>query len=58
MTFLHVTRLFILKKLIKSWKPECVLNFNMGWRILVSYPEPEESVTCTGARANEIIPNR
>jgi hypothetical protein len=25
----------------KSWKPECVLSFNMGWRILVFYPEPE-----------------
>ena len=25
----------------KSWKPECVLNFNMGWRILVFYPELE-----------------
>jgi hypothetical protein len=24
-----------------SWKPECVLSFNMGWRILVFYPEPE-----------------
>ena len=22
----------------KSWKPECVLSFNMGWRILVFYP--------------------
>jgi hypothetical protein len=27
----------------KSWKPECVLSFNMGWRILVFYPEPEAS---------------
>ena len=39
----------------KSWKPECALSFNMGWRILVNfiprfnmgwqilvfYPEPE-----------------
>ena len=25
----------------KSWKPECVLSFNMGWQILVYYPEPE-----------------
>jgi hypothetical protein len=25
----------------KSWKPECVGNFNMDWRILVFYPEPE-----------------
>jgi hypothetical protein len=24
----------------KSWKPECVGSFNMGWRILVFYPEP------------------
>ena len=25
----------------KSWKPECVFSFNMGWRILVFYLEPE-----------------
>jgi hypothetical protein len=25
----------------KSWKPESVMSFNMGWRILVFYPEPE-----------------
>jgi hypothetical protein len=25
----------------KSWKPECVGSFNMGWRKLVFYPEPE-----------------
>ena len=25
----------------KSWKPECVGSYNMGWRILVFYPEPE-----------------
>ena len=25
----------------KSWKPECVESFNMDWRILVFYPEPE-----------------
>jgi hypothetical protein len=25
----------------KSWKPECVENFNMDWRILVFYPGPE-----------------
>ena len=23
----------------KSWKPECVLSLNIGWWILVSYPE-------------------
>jgi hypothetical protein len=22
-----------------SWKPECVLSFNMGWQTLVFYPE-------------------
>jgi len=38
----------------KSWKSECALSFNMGWRILVFYPEPEANVAC----ANEIIPNR
>ena len=25
----------------KSWKPECVESFNMDWRILVFYSEPE-----------------
>jgi hypothetical protein len=25
----------------KSWKPDCVGSFNMDWRILVFYPEPE-----------------
>jgi hypothetical protein len=25
----------------KSWKPECVGSFNMDWRILLFYPEPE-----------------
>ena len=25
----------------KSWKPECVLTFNMDWWILVFYPEPQ-----------------
>ena len=30
---------FLLKN--KSWKPESVLSFNMDWRILVFYPEPE-----------------
>jgi hypothetical protein len=27
----------------KSWKPECVGSFNMGWRILVFYPDPEST---------------
>ena len=34
----------IIKLRNKSWKPECVLSFNMGWRILVFYPEPEASM--------------
>jgi hypothetical protein len=25
----------------KPWKPEYVESFNMDWRILVFYPEPE-----------------
>ena len=25
----------------KSWKPQCVGSFNMDWRILVFYSEPE-----------------
>ena len=24
----------------KSWTPECVGSFNMDWRILAFYPEP------------------
>jgi hypothetical protein len=31
MQVLHVFVFFYLR--IKSWKPECVLSFNMGWRI-------------------------
>jgi hypothetical protein len=27
-----------------TWKPECVVSFNMGWLILVFYPEPEARV--------------
>jgi hypothetical protein len=34
----------------KSWKPECVLSFNMGWRILVFYPEPEARDKFTNIR--------
>jgi len=53
----------------KSWKPECVLSFNMDWRILVFYIyvcgkcrtqfmlPMEKSVTFTGACVNEIIPS-
>ena len=26
-------------EILKSWKPECVLSFNMGWWILVFYLE-------------------
>jgi hypothetical protein len=33
-----------------SWKPECVLSFNMDWRILVSYPEPETKYKITNIR--------
>jgi hypothetical protein len=28
-----------------SWKPECALSFNMGWRILVFYPERKRRIT-------------
>jgi hypothetical protein len=38
-------RFFFLYSLLelrnKSWKPECVGSFNMDWRILGFYPEPE-----------------
>ena len=38
-----VGKLYLLKIRLrnKSWKPECVLSFNIGWQILVFYPEPE-----------------
>jgi hypothetical protein len=35
----HPTFLYMLYLRNKSWKPECVLSFNMGWRIVVFYPE-------------------
>jgi hypothetical protein len=31
----------VIKLRNKSWKPEYVLSFNMGWWILVFYPELE-----------------
>jgi hypothetical protein len=39
--FQWIMSLGIVRLRNKSWKPECVLSFNMGWRILVFYPEPE-----------------
>ena len=33
----------VIKLRNKSWKPEYVLSFNMGWWILVFYPELEAS---------------
>jgi hypothetical protein len=37
----NVTVFRVLNLRNKSWKPECVGSFNMDWRILVFYPEPE-----------------
>jgi hypothetical protein len=34
----------------KSWKPECVGSFNMDWRILVLYPEPEAGIKFNNIR--------
>jgi hypothetical protein len=34
----------------KSWKPECVGSFNMDWRILVFYPEPEAMIKFNNIR--------
>jgi hypothetical protein len=34
----------------KSWKPECVLSFNMGWWGLVFYLEPETRDKFTNIR--------
>jgi hypothetical protein len=41
--FLNINFLepFIVELRNKSWKSECVGSFNMNWRILVFYPEPE-----------------
>ena len=45
--FIKYSRHDIAEKLLtwllrnKSWKPECVLSFNMDWWMLVFYPEPE-----------------
>jgi hypothetical protein len=38
----HVTDFPVYYLRNKSWKPECALSFNIGWRILVFYPEPED----------------
>ena len=37
----------------KSWKPDCVLSFNMGWRILIFYPEPV--VWCSGQHVGGVV---
>jgi hypothetical protein len=34
---LHICTLRHIRNRNKSWKPECVLSFNMGWRILVNF---------------------
>jgi hypothetical protein len=34
----------------KSWKPECVGSFNMGWKILIFYPEPLRGIKFTYIR--------
>jgi hypothetical protein len=40
----------------KSWKPECVGSFNMGWQIWVCYPEPELKLkTHSGILQNGVI---
>jgi hypothetical protein len=38
---LHFLFIIVGKLRNKSWKPECVGSFNMDWRILVFYAEPE-----------------
>ena len=41
----HSQQIYMINSMVelrnKSWKPEYVGNFNMDWRILVFYPEPE-----------------
>ena len=36
--YYHIYTLKTYQNQNNSWKPECVLSFNMGWRILVFYP--------------------
>ena len=38
-----------------SGKPECVLSFNMGWRILVFYPEQEAHNLCCQIQADDYL---
>jgi hypothetical protein len=40
----------------KSSKPECVLSFNMDWRILVFYPEQELNIEGYGKIVSGITP--
>ena len=35
----------------KSWKPECVLSFNMGWQILYFIPSQRRVFRCVTKRA-------
>ena len=37
----HICKIQLTYLRNKSWKPELVGSFNMDWRILVFYPEPE-----------------
>ena len=57
MTFLFSVTFFAMLQTIgtlylrnNSWKPESILSFNMGWRILVFYPESEARDTFTNIR--------
>jgi len=38
-------KIFVVYLRNKPWKLECVGSFNMDWRILVFYPEPEAKDT-------------
>jgi hypothetical protein len=40
-TLRHMRSYFLCTNWQTRWKPECVLSFNMDWRILVFYPGSE-----------------
>jgi hypothetical protein len=46
--------IFINRLRNNSWKPYCVGSFNMGWWILVFYPEQERGITFTNIMPTDV----
>ena len=44
-TSLHFNLCLYLRN--NSWKPYCVVSFNMGWRIILFYPEQWQGIKFT-----------